>query len=59
MRRLILIASLVLLSLVSAQAQSWPQRNVTWILPLGAGSGVDTTSRLLADRLATRWAGPS
>jgi tripartite-type tricarboxylate transporter receptor subunit TctC len=55
MRRLILIASLVLLSLVSAQAQSWPQRNVTWILPLGAGSGVDTTSRLLADRLATRW----
>ena len=55
MRRMFLIASLVLLSLVSAQAQSWPQRNVTWILPLGAGSGVDTTSRLLADRLATKW----
>jgi tripartite-type tricarboxylate transporter receptor subunit TctC len=55
MRRLILIAGLVVLSLVSAQAQSWPQRNVTWILPLGAGSGVDTTSRLLADRLAAKW----
>ena len=34
---------------------SWPQRPVKLILPLGPGSGVDITARLLADRLAARW----
>ncbi|MGB8548651.1 MAG: tripartite tricarboxylate transporter substrate binding protein [Xanthobacteraceae bacterium] len=58
MRRLIVAAGLVLSSLVSAQADSWPQRNVTFILPLGAGSGVDVTSRLIADKLSAKWGKP-
>ena len=58
MRRLIVAAGLVLFSLVSAQANSWPQRNVTFILPLGAGSGVDVTSRLIADKLSAKWGKP-
>lgn len=58
MRRPIVAAGLVLFSLVSAQADSWPQRNVTFILPLGAGSGVDVTSRLIADKLSAKWGKP-
>jgi tripartite-type tricarboxylate transporter receptor subunit TctC len=38
-----------------AGAQTWPQRNVKLILPLGPGSGVDISARLFADRLAMRW----
>jgi tripartite-type tricarboxylate transporter receptor subunit TctC len=38
-----------------AQAPKWPQRAVKLVVPLGAGSGVDIGSRLLADRLSKRW----
>ena len=38
-----------------AQAQTWPQRPVRFILPLGPGAGVDITARLIGERLATRW----
>ena len=38
--------------------QSWPQRPVHFIIPLGAGSGVDITARMLADRLAAKWGQP-
>jgi tripartite-type tricarboxylate transporter receptor subunit TctC len=41
-----------------AQAQSWPQRNVRFIVPLGPGSGVDITARLIADRLSVKWGKP-
>jgi tripartite-type tricarboxylate transporter receptor subunit TctC len=41
-----------------AQAASWPQRTVRFILPLGAGSGADIGARLLADRLSRRWGQP-
>lgn len=58
MRRLFLALGLLTCSLVSAHAQSWPQRNVTFILPLGAGSGVDITSRLIADKLSAKWGKP-
>lgn len=43
-------------ALVSAQA--WPERNVTLILPLGPGSGVDIGARLLAEKLAGKWGKP-
>jgi tripartite-type tricarboxylate transporter receptor subunit TctC len=36
-------------------AQTWPQRTVKFIVPLGPGSGVDIGARLFADRLAARW----
>jgi tripartite-type tricarboxylate transporter receptor subunit TctC len=45
-----------------AQAQTpgqpWPQRPVRFIIPLGPGSGVDITARLLADKLAVKWGQP-
>jgi tripartite-type tricarboxylate transporter receptor subunit TctC len=41
-----------------ASAQTWPQRPVKFVLPLGPGSGVDIGTRLLADRLTTRWGQP-
>jgi tripartite-type tricarboxylate transporter receptor subunit TctC len=40
------------------QAQTWPQRNVRFIVPLGPGSGVDITARLIADRLSVKWGKP-
>jgi len=58
MRRLIVAAGLILFSLVAAQADAWPQRSVTFILPLGPGSGVDVTSRLIADKLSAKWGKP-
>jgi tripartite-type tricarboxylate transporter receptor subunit TctC len=39
-------------------AQSWPQRPVKFILPLGAGSGADIGARLIAEKLAARWRQP-
>ena len=62
MIRLLAATGLVVSSLAAAHAQTpvkdWPQRNVTMILPLGPGSGVDITTRLLADRLAAKWGKP-
>jgi tripartite-type tricarboxylate transporter receptor subunit TctC len=58
MRHFVVAAALVLLPLASTQAESWPQRNVTFILPLGAGSGVDITARLIADKLQAKWGKP-
>jgi tripartite-type tricarboxylate transporter receptor subunit TctC len=40
------------------QAQSWPQRAVHLIVPIGAGSSTDITARIYADRLAQRWKQP-
>lgn len=48
----------LLLSAPAALAQSWPQRPVKFLLPLGPGSGVDIGARLLADRLSARWGQP-
>jgi len=39
----------------AAQTQTWPQRNVRFLVPLGPGSGVDITARLIADRLSAKW----
>jgi tripartite-type tricarboxylate transporter receptor subunit TctC len=55
------IAAALPQSASSAQAQSqqtWPQRTVKFIVPLGPGSGVDVTARLLAVRLSERWGKP-
>jgi tripartite-type tricarboxylate transporter receptor subunit TctC len=51
-----LAAGFVLASVsVVALAQSWPERPVKFILPLGPGAGADIGARLFADRLAKRW----
>ncbi len=39
-------------------AQTWPQRAVKFMVPLGPGSGADVTARLLADHLSKRWGQP-
>jgi tripartite-type tricarboxylate transporter receptor subunit TctC len=41
-----------------AGAQTWPERSVRLMVPLGPGSGADVTARLLADRLSQRWHQP-
>lgn len=58
--RVIVAAALFALSLHAAPvlAQSWPQRPVKFVVPLGPGSGADITARLLADRLAKVWSQP-
>ncbi len=57
-RRLTALA-LALGSLVPfvAQAQDYPSRNVSIVVPFGAGGGVDITARLLAEKLRTTLGG--
>jgi tripartite-type tricarboxylate transporter receptor subunit TctC len=62
MRTLVSVVAIVCsaLSLHAAPslAQSWPQKPVKFIVPLGPGSGADLTARLLADRLTKSWGQP-
>jgi tripartite-type tricarboxylate transporter receptor subunit TctC len=62
MKRWLLLATAALaaniLAIVPASAQAFPQRAVKFILPFGPASGVDTTSRLLGDKLSKRWGQP-
>jgi tripartite-type tricarboxylate transporter receptor subunit TctC len=46
------------LAAIPVFAQSWPQRPVKFILPLGPGAGADIGARLYADRLTKRWGQP-
>lgn len=41
-----------------AQAQSWPQRTVRFIVPLPPGSGMDLSARVIAERLSPKWGQP-
>ena len=38
-----------------AQAQSWPQRTVRFIIPLPPGAGMDLSARAVAEKLAAKW----
>src|SRR5262245_7120385 len=42
----------------AAQAQTWPQKTVRFIIPLPPGSGSDVAGRLYGERLAERWGQP-
>ncbi len=64
-RRFLRVALLALLAVfavaqANAQAlgQTWPQHTVKLIIPLPPGTGTDIAGRLLAERLAKRWAQP-
>jgi tripartite-type tricarboxylate transporter receptor subunit TctC len=46
-----------LVAATNAQAQSWPQRPVKFIVPFGPGAGADIGARLLSERLPPRWGG--
>src|ERR1700730_10631733 len=55
---LTLIATLIgtcTFCIAQADAQTWPQRPVKFIVPFGPGAGVDIGARLIADRLPARW----
>ncbi|MBV9558666.1 MAG: tripartite tricarboxylate transporter substrate binding protein [Pseudolabrys sp.] len=43
---------------LSAPAFAWPERAVRFIVPLGPGSGVDITARLMGDALSKKWGQP-
>ncbi len=54
-----LIAAVVLAAFaIPSLAQTWPQRPVKFILPLGPGAGADIGARLFADQLTRRWGQP-
>src|ERR1041385_1041294 len=48
------VAGLAVALAQPALAQSYPQRQVTVVVPIGAGGGVDATGRLFAEKLAER-----
>ena len=54
----VLILSVLAQSATGSPAQSWPQRIVKLMVPLGPGSGADVTARLLADHLSKHWGQP-
>ena len=59
MKRLVRLAlHVVLCAALPSLAQSWPERPVKFILPLGPGAGADIGARLFADRLTRRWGQP-
>jgi tripartite-type tricarboxylate transporter receptor subunit TctC len=49
-----LIAGLLMVLASSAQAQLNPARQITIVVPIGAGGGVDATGRLIAEKLQER-----
>jgi len=52
--RLALAALLAVLAAPVAQAQDYPTRNVTFVVPTGPGAGTDLLARILAPRLSER-----
>ena len=56
LRSLLAVVAIVAISksALPSQAQTWPERSVKLIVPLGPGSGVDITARLLASRLSSK-----
>jgi tripartite-type tricarboxylate transporter receptor subunit TctC len=50
-----IVLSAFMLSATPAAAETWPQRPVKFIVPLGPGSGADVTARLIGDNLSRRW----
>src|SRR5215510_1932748 len=56
---LVLAVAFFAIPLAQAQTSStWPERPVRFIIPLGPGSGVDITARMLADKLSAKWGQP-
>ena len=49
------LAATTVWPLAQAQAQTWPDKPVKWVLSQPPGSGPDNVARLLSDRLAKVW----
>lgn len=53
-RRLVAVAPLLFALVATASAQApYPNRNITLVLPFAAGSGTDTTTRIISKELGT------
>ena len=50
-----LVAALAMLAVMPAQAQDWPVKPVTFIMPAAAGNSPDVVTRIVADRLTQIW----
>jgi tripartite-type tricarboxylate transporter receptor subunit TctC len=53
-----LVLAAMLWSGTASAAETWPQRNVRFIVTLPPGSGVDLGARLFAERLSAKWGQP-
>jgi tripartite-type tricarboxylate transporter receptor subunit TctC len=58
--RILAINAVIAIGLCAAPvaAETWPQRPVRIVVPVGAGGGPDLTARLFAERLAQQWKQP-
>jgi tripartite-type tricarboxylate transporter receptor subunit TctC len=56
--KILLTVAAVAMTLASASADEWPQRNVRIITPFPAGTGGDIAARLYAEKLTVRWSKP-
>ncbi len=52
--RIALAVAAVVFALLPARAQDYPTRNITFVVPTGAGAGTDLLARVLAPRLSER-----
>src|SRR5580704_2128305 len=55
LRAVVAILVILISAAAPSLAQTWPQKPVRLIVPLGPGSATDVTARLFADRLGQRW----
>src|SRR5690554_6885474 len=53
-----LLAAVVMLPLLAAHAQSYPDRSVRMVVPAAVGGTTDKLARAVADRLAGVWGQP-
>lgn len=51
LRTLLGVSALAILAPASAQAQAFPSRTITFVVPFGPGSGTDTSARYIARKL--------
>jgi tripartite-type tricarboxylate transporter receptor subunit TctC len=56
--RAAILAAVALLAAAPATAQTWPSRPVTIVVPFVAGSGTDTITRIISEKLAARLGQP-
>jgi len=56
-RRLFILA-VTLLALTAVQAQPYPSRTITFVVPFTGGSATDNLARVIGERLSTAWKQP-
>jgi tripartite-type tricarboxylate transporter receptor subunit TctC len=55
MKTIISIACALLFAAAGAQAQSYPNKPIRWVVPSSAGGGNDQFARLFGAKLSERW----